>query len=145
MADGPKVRRVLQLWIAIKWHVRYGPPLGRVGESIHDLTPGKLRKSRAKRGHEARSLYLYVTAPLAWQTRPSRRKPTPGHGDAAPPHSAPRPSTTTTARRPGARTEENSMVETTSHSAFDTWNGREPYQLFPQVLLHSIGGDQVLL
>ena len=37
------------------------------------------------------------------------------------------------------------MAETTSHSAFDTWNGREPYRLFPQVLLHSIGGDQVLL
>lgn len=37
------------------------------------------------------------------------------------------------------------MAQTESHSAFDTWNGREPYRLFPQVRLHSIGGDQVLL
>ncbi len=39
------------------------------------------------------------------------------------------------------------MVEVDVHarSAFDTWNGREPYRLFPKVLLHSVGGDQVLL
>ena len=37
------------------------------------------------------------------------------------------------------------MAEAGSGSAFDSWNGREPYRLFPQVLLHSIGGDQVLL
>ena len=37
------------------------------------------------------------------------------------------------------------MPEATPDSAFDSWNGREPYRLFPQVLLHSIGGDQVLL
>ena len=41
--------------------------------------------------------------------------------------------------------ERTAMAEAESRSAFDTWNGREPYRLFPQVLLHSIGGDQVLL
>jgi quercetin dioxygenase-like cupin family protein len=37
------------------------------------------------------------------------------------------------------------MADGSGHSAFDTWNGREPYHLFPSVYLHSIGGDQVLL
>ena len=41
--------------------------------------------------------------------------------------------------------EKTSMAEAESGSAFDSWNGREPYRLFPQVTLHSIGGDQVLL
>jgi unsaturated pyranuronate lyase len=30
-------------------------------------------------------------------------------------------------------------------SPFRTWNGREPFQIFPTTTLHAIGGDQVLL
>jgi quercetin dioxygenase-like cupin family protein len=30
-------------------------------------------------------------------------------------------------------------------SAFRTWNGREPFQIFDGVGLHAIGGEQVLL
>jgi quercetin dioxygenase-like cupin family protein len=30
-------------------------------------------------------------------------------------------------------------------SPFRTWNGREPFSLFPGVRLHAIGGEQVLL
>jgi quercetin dioxygenase-like cupin family protein len=30
-------------------------------------------------------------------------------------------------------------------SAFGTWNGVEPWNIFPSVSLHAIGGDQVLL
>jgi quercetin dioxygenase-like cupin family protein len=30
-------------------------------------------------------------------------------------------------------------------SAFRTWNGVEPWGIFPTVTLHAIGGDQVLL
>jgi quercetin dioxygenase-like cupin family protein len=37
------------------------------------------------------------------------------------------------------------MADANGRSAFDTWNGREPYRPFPSVDLHSIGGDQVLL
>jgi quercetin dioxygenase-like cupin family protein len=30
-------------------------------------------------------------------------------------------------------------------SAFRTWNGVEPWSIFPTVSLHAVGGDQVLL
>jgi quercetin dioxygenase-like cupin family protein len=30
-------------------------------------------------------------------------------------------------------------------SPFRTWNGREPFEIFPGVRLHAIGGEQVLL
>ena len=32
-----------------------------------------------------------------------------------------------------------------SSSPFGTWSGREPFGIFPNVSLHSVGGDQVLL
>jgi quercetin dioxygenase-like cupin family protein len=32
-----------------------------------------------------------------------------------------------------------------SGSPFRTWNGREPFGIFPGVWLHAIGGEQVLL
>jgi quercetin dioxygenase-like cupin family protein len=32
-----------------------------------------------------------------------------------------------------------------SRSPFKTWNGVEPFQIFPTVQIHAIGGDQVLL
>jgi quercetin dioxygenase-like cupin family protein len=34
---------------------------------------------------------------------------------------------------------------TTDVSPFRTWNGRDPFAIFPTVSIHSIGGDQVLL
>jgi quercetin dioxygenase-like cupin family protein len=33
----------------------------------------------------------------------------------------------------------------TDGSPFRTWNGREPFEIFPGVKLHAIGGEQVLL
>jgi quercetin dioxygenase-like cupin family protein len=33
----------------------------------------------------------------------------------------------------------------TTESSFRTWNGRDPFAIFPTVSIHSIGGDQVLL
>ena len=37
------------------------------------------------------------------------------------------------------------MEASTTPTWFGTWNGVEPYELFPNVRLHAIGGDQVLL
>jgi unsaturated pyranuronate lyase len=34
---------------------------------------------------------------------------------------------------------------TAAASAFRTWNGREPFPIFPGVNLHAVGGEQVLL
>ena len=34
---------------------------------------------------------------------------------------------------------------TSPSSPFRTWEGREPFQIFPNVRLHAIGGEQVLL
>ena len=36
-------------------------------------------------------------------------------------------------------------TETGRRSPFRTWNGREPFEIFAQVRLHAIGGEQVLL
>jgi quercetin dioxygenase-like cupin family protein len=30
-------------------------------------------------------------------------------------------------------------------SAFGSWNGREPWSIFPTVSIHAVGGDQVLI
>jgi quercetin dioxygenase-like cupin family protein len=39
------------------------------------------------------------------------------------------------------------MTETNTERAspFGTWEGRDPFWIFPQVAIHSVGGDQVLL
>lgn len=37
------------------------------------------------------------------------------------------------------------MTEAERLSPFRTWNGREPFAIFPGVSLHAIGGEQVLL
>lgn len=37
------------------------------------------------------------------------------------------------------------MGELGGSSPFRTWNGVEPFQIFPTVRLHAIGGEQVLL
>ena len=37
------------------------------------------------------------------------------------------------------------MTDGNGSSPFRTWEGREPFQIFPNVCLHAIGGDQVLL
>jgi quercetin dioxygenase-like cupin family protein len=37
------------------------------------------------------------------------------------------------------------MTETGRQRPFRTWEGREPFQIFPGVLVHAIGGEQVLL
>jgi quercetin dioxygenase-like cupin family protein len=47
------------------------------------------------------------------------------------------------------RADQGGPVETVSDanrkSCFGTWNDVEPYELFPNVRLHAVGGDQVLL
>ena len=37
------------------------------------------------------------------------------------------------------------MTDGNGSSPFRTWEGREPFQIFPNVCLHATGGDQVLL